>query len=228
MESPSKLSNGTKNDHQVIIPVYDELIEDSETLPLLRERPQTQQGLRAQALLRNFNRSTTAGASSGMAEFWSRLRHRMFRHGAGAPDEERPKQKPVRSANRVKIEPKTSFANERTLIQWISAASLMITLATLIVTSGTELGFKAGFVFFPLAFLILLYAIARFQYRAWSFRNRANAYHDDLVGPVVLVVAISAAMGIILSLMFYYNSELPVSLSDQFLRKLITIECRSR
>ena len=68
------------------------------------------------------------------------------------------KMKPVRSNARIKIEPKTSFALERTLIQWVSAASLMITLATIIITSGNDLGFKAGFVFFPLAFVILLYA----------------------------------------------------------------------
>jgi uncharacterized membrane protein YidH (DUF202 family) len=35
---------------------------------------------------------------------------------------------------RTKIEPKTFFANERTFIQWLSAAILLVTLSTAIMT----------------------------------------------------------------------------------------------
>jgi uncharacterized membrane protein YidH (DUF202 family) len=123
--------------------------------------------------------------------------------------------KPIRSQTRLKIEPKTSFANERTLMQWISAASLMITLATLIITSGTDIGFKAGLVFYATAFVIMIYAVFRYQYRAWSFRYRRDQNHDDLFGPVFLVVLISAAMGTILYMIFYYNAAPPVMVPER-------------
>lgn len=157
------------------------------------------------------NQSPHAGISAvaKAKTLFGKVRRRLVKKDEGPPAPSQRALKPIRSVNRVKIEPKTSFANERTLIQWISAASLMITLATLIMTSGSEFGLKAGFVFFPLAFIIMVYAIIRYQYRAWAFRNRTSVYHDDLIGPVVLVVALAAAMGLILYLTYYYSSPLP-------------------
>ena len=102
----------------------------------------------------------------------------------------------------------------RTLINWLGSALSLVTLATLIMTSGSEIGFKAGFVFFPLAFMIIFYAGFRYAYRVWAFRNNRAQHHDDLIGPAVLIVAIASAMGIILWLMFYYNSDLPVAYPD--------------
>ena len=151
--------------------------------------------------------------SNSNVGFLGSLRRRLLGNqtqgSLGGSQEKHEPLKPVRATGRVKVEPKTSFANERTLIQWVSAASLMITLATLIMTSGSDLGFQAGFVFFPLAFVIMIYAIIRYQYRAWSFRNRRNEYHDDLYGPVFLVIAIASAMGVIMYLMFHFNAPLP-------------------
>jgi uncharacterized membrane protein YidH (DUF202 family) len=162
------------------------------------------------------SKSASRATGGGQGGVFSTFRNRLFGNRSEDRDPRKPiaPLKPVRSADRVKIEPKTSFANERTLIQWVSAASLMITLATLIMTSGSEIGFKAGFVFFPLAFVIMLYAVIRYQYRAWSFRHRRNQYPDDLYGPVFLVIAIASAMGVIMFLMFYYNSPIPVATPD--------------
>lgn len=42
----------------------------------------------------------------------------------------------------VKVEPKTMFANERTLIQWLSAALLLVTLSTALMGIGNTEGTK--------------------------------------------------------------------------------------
>lgn len=111
---------------------------------------------RTPLLLENESDHTLVDTPRSSTSFLSSLRRRLT--PSNPFSRVRTDLKPIRSNARIKIEPKTSFANERTLIQWVSAASLMITLGTLIVTSGSEFGFKAGFVFFPLAFLIMLYA----------------------------------------------------------------------
>jgi len=51
----------------------------------------------------------------------------------------------------AKIEPKTFFANERTFIQWLSAATLLVTLSILLLGSDLTYARTCGFVVMPVA-----------------------------------------------------------------------------
>lgn len=51
----------------------------------------------------------------------------------------------------AKIEPKTFFANERTFIQWLSAATLLVTLSILLLGSDLNYARTCGFVVMPVA-----------------------------------------------------------------------------
>ena len=69
---------------------------------------------------------------------------------------------------RVKVEPKTFFANERTFIQWLTAGMLLgtLSLAFLDIREDTP-----GIGFIVVAILILLYALVVFQWRSCRIRQ---------------------------------------------------------
>ncbi|KAK3264827.1 hypothetical protein CYMTET_26456, partial [Cymbomonas tetramitiformis] len=51
----------------------------------------------------------------------------------------------------AKIEPKTYFANERTFIQWLSAAALLVSLSIILVGEGGDTARTCGFLVMPVA-----------------------------------------------------------------------------
>lgn len=59
---------------------------------------------------------------------------------------------------RTKVEPKTYFANERTFIQWMSAAILIATFSSAIMTIN-DTARIAGTLFVPVAFFFMFYAL---------------------------------------------------------------------
>lgn len=96
----------------------------------------------------------------------------------------------MKSHTLAKIEPKTFFANERTFIQWLSAALLLLSLSLAMVGLGHDSGRIAGFVVMPVALLFLLYALYVYQWRAKMIRDKSPGPYDDRYGPVALVAAL--------------------------------------
>lgn len=94
----------------------------------------------------------------------------------------------------VKIEPKTLFANERTLIQWLSASLLLVSLSLALMGLGAAEGRIAGLIIFPVAAAFLLYALGVFHWRANKIRRKAEGPYDERCGPTVLVVVLLAAL----------------------------------
>lgn len=77
-----------------------------------------------------------------------------------------------RAKMKVKVEPKTFFANERTFIAWLQFCALLLTVALNLLNFGDRVSRVIGGVFISLSAAIAIYALYRFEKRAW--------YVDDM------------------------------------------------
>ena len=75
----------------------------------------------------------------------------------------------------VRVEPKVYFANERTFIQWMGVAILLVTLSLALVSFGTETAFATGLVCAPVALVVLWYALWLYIWRARQISTKSNA-----------------------------------------------------
>ncbi|GAN09101.1 VTC domain-containing protein [Mucor ambiguus] len=105
----------------------------------------------------------------------------------------------------IKLEPKVFFANERTFISWLQFCALLLTVALNLLNFGDKISRVCGGIFLFISMLLALYALARFQYRAWQLRSPSQTGRfDDLYGPAVLCFLIVAALVINFWLRFRY------------------------
>lgn len=81
-----------------------------------------------------------------------------------------PVHRPVQS--RMKIEPKTYFANERTYLQWFNAATLLGSIALALVNVGGA-SRVVGILFLPVSVMLMCYAL-------WAFHRRLRNIHERL------------------------------------------------
>lgn len=68
---------------------------------------------------------------------------------------------------KVRVEPKTFFANERTFIAWLQFCALLLTVALNLLNFGDSTSRLVGGVFIGLAAGVSIYALYRFEKRAW-------------------------------------------------------------
>ncbi|KAI9273391.1 VTC domain-containing protein [Helicostylum pulchrum] len=118
------------------------------------------------------------------------------------------KKKKIFKLSTVKIEPKVFFANERTFISWLQFCALLLTVALNLLNFGDHMSKVCGAIFLFIAMLLALYALARFQYRAWQLRTPTQTGRfDDIYGPAVLCVLVVAALIINFWLRFSQDQE---------------------
>ena len=136
------------------------------------------------------------------------LVRRLSRMCVGASD--KPKASPVTSLKRhvpIRIEPKTFFANERTLLQWLHISILILFTALSLVTSDSMMGGAngsgswasdynsrlAGAVMAPVSVIFIIYALVTYMWRAHRIaRREPTARYDDRFGPCILVLLLLA------------------------------------
>ena len=115
----------------------------------------------------------------------------------------------------VKVEPKTFFANERTLLQWLSSSILVIFTALSLLTGtfsggggmpsgsggGTSQSFASrrgaalvGAILAPIGIAFMGYALYTYVWRARMIARRQLVRYDDQVGPFVLVFGLITAV----------------------------------
>lgn len=92
------------------------------------------------------------------------------------------------------IEPKIYFANERTFINWLQFAALILMAALTLINFGDKTSKIAGAVFFGVAMILALYAFGRYRYRAWQITNHPRIRYDDLYGPIGLCILLVGAL----------------------------------
>ncbi|KAI9313256.1 VTC domain-containing protein [Dichotomocladium elegans] len=125
---------------------------------------------------------------------------------------------PPPSTSRVKAEPKTFFANERTFISWLQFCGLMLTISLSLINFGDHIAQLCGGLFLVIAAVLAIYSLWRYQYRAWQIRTRSTARYDDMYGPAILCVLIVAAIIVNFNLRFgqqtlasYGSSSAPIT-----------------
>lgn len=100
---------------------------------------------------------------------------------------------------KMKIEPKTFFANERTFIQWLGAALFLVTLASAMMATG-HTGKVMGTMFFPVGIFFLLYALRVYHWRLKLIKNRTEgARFDDPYGPTILTIGVLISLAAVIT-----------------------------
>jgi len=100
----------------------------------------------------------------------------------------------------LKIEPKTHFANERTFIQWHSAALFLCTVAKLTGRSFWQYQwFPVVEMLFAMALLIMFYSLWRYHWRRRALLQRDTQRFDDPFGPTVMTCALAIAICVLIS-----------------------------
>lgn len=98
----------------------------------------------------------------------------------------------------ARVEPKSFFANERTFIQWVSAALLLMTVAELLFASARDSLSKsalvAGNFMMAVALVVIVYAIVLFYRRLYLMSNSKPYGYADTIGPFVFAVFIITGM----------------------------------
>jgi uncharacterized membrane protein YidH (DUF202 family) len=112
------------------------------------------------------------------------------------------KHRMVAPKNRARIEPKTYFAAERTFIQWISAALLLVTVSALLFTlaethadNGSKINAK---ILLVVALFLALYALGVYFRRLHLMKNSKPYGYTDHLAPIILTLAIVTGIGSIL------------------------------
>lgn len=97
---------------------------------------------------------------------------------------------PAVKAN-AKSDPKVYFANERTLLSWLSVATfLAISAVSLLTHTGSRSSLIAGTVMAPIAMLVALYSLARFHLRLVAIQRGSMRLVVDYFGPWVIVLTV--------------------------------------
>ncbi|KAG0741574.1 hypothetical protein G6F62_008209 [Rhizopus arrhizus] len=99
--------------------------------------------------------------------------------------------KPVK---KLKVDPKTFFSNERTFISWLQFCALLLTVALNLLNFGDTTSRIVGGVFIGVSASVAIYALYRFEKRAWMISHRSLGRYDDLWGPAVLCVVLVVAL----------------------------------
>lgn len=91
---------------------------------------------------------------------------------------------------RLRIEPKTFFANERTYLQWFNAATVMgsVSIAMMGVQDNPD-SQALGMVFLPLAMIITIYSLIVYHWRTEKLiRRDPSTTYSDRWGPTALTI----------------------------------------
>ncbi|CEP14588.1 hypothetical protein [Parasitella parasitica] len=95
---------------------------------------------------------------------------------------------------KVRVEPKVFFANERTFIAWLQFCALLLTVALNLLNFGDTISRTVGGIFIGISAGIAIYALYRFEKRAWMINRRVDGRYDDIWGPAVLCLMLVIAL----------------------------------
>jgi uncharacterized membrane protein YidH (DUF202 family) len=114
----------------------------------------------------------------------------------------------ISSKTRLRVEPKTFFANERTLIQWITGALLLMTVAALLIdiddNSSTRL---IGFFLIVCGAFVVCYGVFVY-FRRIHLMTTGSAYgYVDYLGPILLACCVLGSIGVLSY--FIFHTALP-------------------
>ncbi|KAI0092159.1 hypothetical protein BDY19DRAFT_990895 [Irpex rosettiformis] len=94
----------------------------------------------------------------------------------------------------VKVEPKVSFANERTFLSWLHFTVVLGGLAVGLLNFGDKVSKISAGLFSIVAVAVMIYALWTYHWRAASIRRGGRGPYDDRVGPTILCAALLGAI----------------------------------
>ncbi|SBT80982.1 vacuolar transporter chaperone, putative [Plasmodium malariae] len=103
----------------------------------------------------------------------------------------------------VRVEPKTFFANERTLLQWLNTSVLLSTISITLLNFSNSYGFVSGIIMAPVAIFFILYSFHIYLKRAEALIHKEPINYTDKVGPGVLVITLTFALSTVVLLNIY-------------------------
>jgi len=117
--------------------------------------------------------------------------------------------KPTVMANaKVDVNPKTFFANERTFIQWLSSATLLLSIGIAMVemnadsdNGGSSSASTGGIVTISCSIVIMFYALWQFYYRLNAIETKAAGGYAARYGPAGLVAMLLIAIVVFIVIM---------------------------
>ncbi|KAG6337227.1 hypothetical protein ID866_1857 [Astraeus odoratus] len=112
----------------------------------------------------------------------------------------------------IRVEPKVSFANERTFLSWLHFTVVLGGLAVGLLNFGDKVSWERSaqpcspqLLIHKPAMAVMIYALYTYHWRAASIRRGGRGPYDDRVGPTVLCVALLVA--IIVNFLLRFTQE---------------------
>ncbi|QIW99805.1 hypothetical protein AMS68_005323 [Peltaster fructicola] len=100
----------------------------------------------------------------------------------------------------VRVEPKVSFAVERTFLSWLEFSIILGSIAATLLNFGDQFSLSSAWAFTILACISLFYSMGLYVWRVNNIQNRRAVSYHDKWGPTVLcfglVVSVAISFGI--------------------------------
>ncbi|KAF2487346.1 VTC domain-containing protein [Neohortaea acidophila] len=107
----------------------------------------------------------------------------------------------------VRVEPKVSFAAERTFLSWLEFSIILGSIAATLLNFGDDISMASAWAFTAVALVALFYSMGVFLWRVDRIKKkRAVSYHDKW-GPSFLCLGLVIAVGISFGYRFKYGGE---------------------
>ncbi|KAF7456705.1 putative vacuolar transporter chaperone [Cryptosporidium felis] len=118
----------------------------------------------------------------------------------------------------VRVEPKTFFANERTLLQWMNMSVLLATISVSLLSFGTQVGRICGMIMSPVAIFFIAYSYHIYLKRNRALERKEPISYNDRFGPTLLVFSliISLTSVLLLNIMVGGHKQHFKDFRDQF------------
>ncbi|KAI8969127.1 hypothetical protein BDF20DRAFT_916516 [Mycotypha africana] len=124
-------------------------------------------------------------------------------------EKKKKKKKKDKNAGGATVEPKVFFANERTYMQWLNFAAILLTLAITLINFGDRINTIVGGIFFGIAIVFALYSFGFSRWRAWRITHKPHLRFDDIFGPVFLCIFLVGCL--VLNAVLRYNHPSPTT-----------------
>ncbi|KAJ1612959.1 SPX domain-containing protein [Cryptosporidium canis] len=110
---------------------------------------------------------------------------------------------------KLRVEPKTFFANERTLLQWMNMSVLLATISVSLLSFGTPVGHICGLIMAPVAIFFIAYSYHIYLKRNRALETKEPISYNDKLGPTLLVMCliISLTSVLLLNIIFGGNKQ---------------------
>ncbi|KAF2722297.1 SPX-domain-containing protein [Polychaeton citri CBS 116435] len=107
----------------------------------------------------------------------------------------------------VRVEPKVSFAAERTFLAWLEFSIIIGSIAATLLNFGDNVSLVSSIAFTVIAILALFYSMFIYLWRVDSIKKRRAINYHDKWGPTLLCVGLLVAVAVSFGFRFSYGGS---------------------